>query len=220
MGQKIDPRGFRLVINKNWKSRWFGESNYSENLKQDILLREDILSQLKNAAISSVEIERSLAKVRVIICSGRPGVLIGRKGQGIEDLKKYLGRKYFMKKKSELQIDVKEVRRFEEDAQLLADDIAMQLEKRVPFRRVIKMALEKSMQSRLVKGIKVQLSGRLGGAEMSRREWLSKGNLPLHTLRADIDYAKATAKTTFGTIGVKVWLFKKEEGVNNFSKLS
>lgn len=218
MGQKIDPRCFRLVIGKNWKSRWFGKDKYSENLKQDVLLRQDIVGHLKGAAISSVEIERSVAKIRIIIRSGRPGVLIGRKGQGIEDLKKKLGRKYFMKNKSELQIDVKEVRKFEEDAQLLADDVAMQLEKRMPFRRIMKMALEKSMQSRTIKGIKIQLSGRLGGAEMSRREWLSKGSLPLHTLRADIDYAKAIAYTTFGTIGIKVWLFKKEEEQKNFSR--
>lgn len=211
MGQKIDPRCFRLTVEKNWKSRWFGENNYKENLRQDILLREDILKRLKNAAISSVEIERSVAKIRIIIRSGRPGVLIGRKGQGIEDLKKELSRKYFMKNKSDLQIDVKEVRRFEEDAQLLADDIATQLEKRMPFRRVMKTTLEKAMQSRIVKGIKIQLSGRLGGAEMSRREWLAKGSLPLHTLRAEIDYAKSIAYTTFGTIGVKVWLFKKED---------
>ena len=211
MGQKIDPRCFRLTVEKNWKSRWFGENNYKENLRQDILLREDILKRLKNAAISSVEIERSVAKIRIIIRSGRPGDLIGRKGQGIEDLKKELSRKYFMKNKSDLQIDVKEVRRFEEDAQLLADDIATQLEKRMPFRRVMKTTLEKAMQSRIVKGIKIQLSGRLGGAEMSRREWLAKGSLPLHTLRAEIDYAKSIAYTTFGTIGVKVWLFKKED---------
>jgi len=215
MGQKIDPRCFRLVVDKNWKSRWYGESNYRDNLKQDVLLREDILNQLKAAAISSVEIERSVAKIRIIIYSGRPGVLIGRKGQGIEDLKKRLGRKFFMKNKTELQIDIKEVKKFEEDAQLLADDIASQLEKRIPFRRVMKMAMDKSMQGRNIKGIKVQLSGRLGGAEMSRREWLSKGNLPLHTLRANIDYAKATARTTFGTIGVKVWLYKKEEEIKS-----
>ncbi|MDD3608070.1 MAG: 30S ribosomal protein S3 [Candidatus Moranbacteria bacterium] len=209
MGQKVDPRGLRMGINKTWKSRWFSDKNYKENLRQDILIRQDLEKQFKKAAVSSVEIERSVAKMKIIIYTNRPGVLIGRGGQGLEDVKTALKKKYLFKSKIDLQIDVKEVKSMEEDAQLLADDMAFQIEKRIAFRRVMKTTIGRAMRSRNVLGCKVELSGRLGGAEMSRTEWLSEGNLPLHTIRADIDFAKAIAYTTYGTIGVKVWLHRR-----------
>jgi small subunit ribosomal protein S3 len=209
MGQKIDPRSIRIGVNKTWTSRWYGDANYKKNLKQDVMLREYLKKTHKKSSISSVEIERSLARVRVIIKTGKPGVLIGRGGQGIEDLKRDIKRKFFFNENVQLSLDVKEIKSIFENAQLLADDAAEQLERRISFRRVMKMMLEKVMQNRNVLGVKIELSGRLGGAEMSRREWLSKGSLPLHTLRANIDFAKSIAYTTYGTIGVKVWLNKK-----------
>lgn len=212
MGHKTDPRALRIGINRTWTSRWYGEKNYQKNLRQDILLREDLKKIYRKAAIASVEIERSVAKLRVIIYTGRPGMIIGRGGQGIEDLKRTIKRKHFSKENLELHVDVKEVKSSEENAQLLANEAAEQLEKRVAFRRIMKMMLDRVMQNRNVKGVKIELSGRLGGAEMSRREWLSKGSLPLHTLRANIDYAKSIAYTTYGTIGVKVWLYKVNSG--------
>lgn len=218
MGQKIDPRNLRMGINKTWKSRWYSDKNYQENLKQDILLREDLKKKLKTAGIASVEIERSVAKIRIVIATSKPGVLIGRGGQGVDDLKSSIKRKYFSKEKLELQVDIREVKSVEEDAQLVADDMAFQLEKRVSFRRVMKMTIDKVMKNRNVQGVKVELSGRLGGAEMSRREWMAEGNLPLQTLRADIDFAKSTAYTTFGTLGVKTWLHKKKIEKSNFTK--
>jgi len=219
MGQKIDPRGLRMGINKTWQSVWYSnKKHYKENLKQDVLIVEEIKSRYKNAGISRVRIERNVGKARIVIYTGRPGVLIGRGGTGIEELKKTIQKKFFFKKKLQVQLDVKEIKSVEEDAQLLADDIAFQLEKRIPFRRVLKGMLDKVMQNRRVQGAKIELSGRLGGAEMSRREWLSKGKLPLHTLRADIDFAKSTARTTYGAIGVKVWIYKKEEQANEFLK--
>lgn len=209
MGQKVDPRGFRIGINKTWSSRWYNKKNYKDILKQDVRMNEYILSNYKGAAISKVEIERSVAKIRIVIYTSRPGVLIGRGGKGLEDLRKKLERKFLFNEKLQVQIDVNEVKTIEEDAQLLADEAAFQIEKRIAFRRVMKMMIDKVMQNRNIDGVKVALSGRLGGAEMSRKEWLSKGNLPLHTIRANIDFAKSTAFTTYGTIGVKVWLNKK-----------
>jgi len=206
MGQKSDPRGLRTGVNKNWHSRWYNNKNYKKILQQDVMINEYIKTKFKHAAISNVEIERSVAKIRIIIYTNRPGVLIGRGGKGLEDLRKEIERKFLFSEKSQVQIDVNEVKSIEENAQLLADEAAMQIEKRIAFRRVMKTMLDKVMQNRNVKGVKVQLSGRLGGAEMSRTEWLAKGALPLHTLRAEIDFAKSIAYTTYGTIGVKVWL--------------
>ncbi len=211
MGQKVDPRGFRIGINKTWSSRWYNKKNYKDILKQDVRMNEYILSNYKEAAVSKVEIERSVAKIRIVIYTNRPGVLIGRGGKGLEDLRKKLERKFLFNEKLQVQIDVNEVKTIEEDAQLLANEAAFQIEKRIAFRRVMKMMIDKVMQNRNVDGVKVTLSGRLGGAEMSRKEWLSKGNLPLHTIRANIDFAKATAFTTYGAIGVKVWLNKKAQ---------
>jgi small subunit ribosomal protein S3 len=209
MGQKVDPRVFRIGINKTWKSRWYNDKNYQRNLQQDVKLREDLKSKLKKAGVASIEIERSVGKVRILIYSSRPGVLIGRKGEGLEKLKEAIRKKYFFKDNAEVKLDVKEIKYMEENAQLLADDIADQIEKRVSFRKAMKNSLDKANKNRSVEGVKIGLSGRLGGAEMSRKEWLSKGSLPLHTLRANIDFAKSVAYTTYGTIGIKVWLYKK-----------
>ncbi len=211
MGQKVDPRGLRIGINKTWNSRWYNKKNYKANLQKDTLIREHVLTNFKHAAISSVDIERSVAKLRMIIRTNRPGVIIGRGGKGLEELRQTLERKFLFKEKLQIQIDIVEVRSIEEDAQLLANDAAFQIEKRIAFRRIMKMMIDKVMQNRNVNGIKVQFSGRLGGAEMSRVEWLSKGNIPLHTLRANIDYATATARTTYGAIGVKIWLNKIDQ---------
>ncbi|MDZ7611442.1 MAG: 30S ribosomal protein S3 [Candidatus Moranbacteria bacterium] len=215
MGQKIDPRIFRIGINKTWKSRWYNDKNYQKNLQQDVRLRQELKEKLKKAGVASIEIERSVGKIRIVIHSSRPGVLIGRAGQGLEKLKEAIKKKYFFKDNSEVQLDVKEIKYMEENAQLLADDVAEQIEKRVSFRKAMKMTLDKTMKNRNVRGAKIGLSGRLGGAEMSRKEWLAKGSLPLHTLRANIDFAKSVAYTTYGTIGVKVWLYKKGNENNN-----
>ena len=209
MGQKVDPRILRLGINKTWNSLWYNKKNYKNVLRQDVLLVDYIKERYKTAAIASVKVERSIAKLRIVIKTNKPGVIIGRGGQGLEDLRKDLERKFLFNEKLKAIIDVKEIKTINENAQLLADDAAFQLEKRIAFRRIMKMMIDKVMQSRNVKGIKVQLSGRLGGAEMSRIEWLSKGNIPLHTLKANIDFAKSTARTTYGAIGVKIWLNKE-----------
>lgn len=215
MAQKIDPRLFRMGINKTWQSRWYDEKNYQKNLQQDVKLRAELRIKLRSAAVASVEIERSVGKVRIIINTGRPGVLIGRGGEGLEKLKKAITKKYFFKEKAEVQIDVKEIKAVEENAQLLADSIAEQIEKRVFFKKAMKGTLAEAFKNRNIKGVKISLSGRLGGAEMSRTEWLAKGNLPLHTLRADIDFAKMEANTTYGIIGIKVWLFKENADKKN-----
>ena len=211
MGHKINPVGLRIGINQSWRSKWFSKREYKNNLKQDIEIRNQIMKKWRNAAISDVEIERSQTFVKVIIKTARPGVIIGRGGSGIEDIKRDIQSNFFKNdKRTNLKIEVQEIKNFEESAQVLAQSIADQLEKRMPFRRVMKSTLDQAMKINIIKGIKVELNGRLGGAEMSRREWLSKGTLPLHTLRADIDFARATAYTTYGTLGVKVWLYKGE----------
>lgn len=215
MGQKIDPRLFRMGINRTWQSRWYDEKNYQKNLQQDVKLRAELRKKLRVAGVASIEIERSVGKVRIIISTGRPGVLIGRGGEGLEKLKKAITKKYFYKENANVQIDVKEIKVVEENAQLLADNIAEQIEKRVFFKKAMKGVLAEAYKSRNVKGVKISLSGRLGGAEMSRREWLAKGNLPLHTLRADIDFAKMEAHTTYGVIGIKVWLYKENSDKKN-----
>lgn len=211
MGHKVNPVGLRIGINQNWKSKWFSKKEYKDNLKKDVEIRKDIMKKWKNAAVSEVEIERSQATVKIIIKTARPGVIIGRGGSGIEDIKRHIQKNFFKNdKKAPLSIDVQEIRNFEESAQVLAQNAADQLEKRMPFRRIMKSMLDQAIKNSLIKGVKVEMCGRLGGAEMSRREWLSKGTLPLHTLRANIDFARATAFTTYGTIGVKVWLYKGE----------
>ena len=211
MGHKVNPVGLRLGITQDWKSKWFSKKDYNKNLKQDIEIRLDIAKKWKAAFIGEVEIERSQAAVKIIIKTARPGVLIGRGGSGVEDIKHYIQNTFFKSnRKADLRIEIQEIKNFEESAMIVAQNVAEQLEKRIPFRRAMKMMLEQAMKNSMIKGVKIEMSGRLGGAEMSRREWLSKGTLPLHTLRANIDFARATAFTTYGAIGVKAWLYKGE----------
>lgn len=208
MGHKINPQGLRIGITNTWRSKWFNKKEYSQLLKQDINLRDGIMQKWKTSAIADVEIIRSASAVKLIIKTARPGVLIGRGGNGIEEIQKYIKNNYLKNQKTGLNIEIKEIKDFSEDAFLVAQNIAEQLEKRMPFRRAIKTMLEQVLKNGMIKGMKIQVSGRLGGAEMSRVEAVAKGVLPLHTLRANIDFARATAYTTYGTIGVKVWLYK------------
>ncbi len=205
MGQKVHPYGFRLGVTKTWRSRWFAKQDYSKLLHEDLELKESLLARLKAAGVSSIEVDRPGNKLRITIRTSRPGIIIGRKGAEIEKLKGDLAKKT----KREVFIDIQEVHRPELDAQLVSESIALQLEKRVAFRR----AMRKSVDSALrfgCKGIKVRVSGRLNGAEIARSEWYLQGQLPLHTLRADIDYGFSEAYTTYGVIGVKVWVYKGE----------
>ena len=210
MGHKVNPTGLRIGITNTWKSRWFSDKDYTKKLKEDIQIREFIKKKYKSAAIAEVEIHRSAGTLKLILKTSRPGVLIGRGGNGIGDISKIIKDKFFAGRKIDLKIEAQEVRQFEENASLVAQSVAEQLEKRVPFRRILKSTLDTVEKNRIVKGVKIEVSGRLGGAEMSRREWLSRGTVPLHTLRADIDFAKATAFTTYGAIGVKTWIYKGE----------
>ncbi len=205
MGQKVNPLGLRLNITRTWDSIWYANKDYSKNLIEDQKIRKFLKKRLQHAALSKIILERTGEKVRVKLFTARPGIIIGKKGSEIELLKKEL--ETLINRKA--VIDIQEVRRPEADAQLVAENIAQQLVRRVAFRR----AMKKSVNSALrfgVKGIKISCSGRLGGAEMSRCEWVREGRVPLHTLRADIDYALAEAKTTYGIIGIKVWIFKGE----------
>ncbi|MCK9378703.1 MAG: 30S ribosomal protein S3 [Candidatus Moranbacteria bacterium] len=210
MGKKVNPIAIRLGITTSWKSKWFGGRNFAKNLKEDIQIREAIMKQWKTAAIADVSFERRSGMTKVVILTSRPGMLIGRGGTGIEDINRLVKNKFFAGKKVDLKVEVKEIRQFEENAQLVAQQVAEQLEKRMPFRRVLKSTLEQVQKNNKIKGVKIEVSGRLGGAEMSRREWLAKGTIPLHTLRADIDFSRATARTTYGAIGIKVWIYKGE----------
>lgn len=211
MGHKVNPRGLRIGITCNWRSRWYSKKEYPKQLKEDIGIRRSVEERLRNAAVGGVDIERSAGLVRVIVKTARPGIIIGRGGTGVEDLKKFIKDNFFKNKKIELKVEVEEIKNSEENAQVVARNIAEQLEKRIPFRRILKGIAEQAMEARRIKGIKIEISGRLGGADMSRREWLSRGTLPLHTLRADIDFAKDVARTTFGVIGVKVWIYRGEK---------
>ncbi|MDD3487098.1 MAG: 30S ribosomal protein S3 [Candidatus Moranbacteria bacterium] len=211
MGQKVNPKGIRIGITSDWKSRWFSKKNFSKQLKEDVEIRKLVFEKLKNAAVGSVEVERSVGSILILIKSARPGIIIGRGGTGMEDIKKAIKDEFFRQKKVNLKVEVEEIKNMEENAMVIAQNVAEQLEKRIPFRRVLKTTLDRMMENKRINGIKVEISGRLGGADMSRREWLSKGNLPLHTLRADIDFAKAVARTTYGVIGVKVWVNRGEK---------
>lgn len=210
MGKKVNPTGLRIGITNTWKSRWFAGKDYTQKLREDIEIRAFVMKRWKNAAIADVEIERSSNTIKLIIKTSRPGVLIGRGGTGIEDISRAIKKNHFANRKVDLRIEAQEVKQFEENASLVAQNVAEQLEKRTPFRRVLKSMLDQVEKNRNIKGVKIEVSGRLGGAEMSRREWLSRGTVPLHTLRADIDFSRATAFTTYGAIGVKVWLYKGE----------
>lgn len=203
MGQKVNPVSFRLGINKNWHSRWYSRRDYARLVAEDQRIRLFLKDKLKDAAVSRIELERAAGKVKVTVHSGRPGLVIGKKGIGIDQIRADV--QNFTKDK--LFLNVVEVRKPEIDAQLVAESIAQQLEKRVAFRR----AMKKSMISAFkfgAKGVKVRCSGRLGGAEIARSEWYADSSVPLHTLRADIDYGFAEAQTTYGKIGVKVWVYK------------
>ncbi len=205
MGQKVHPYGFRLGYNKNWLSRWFSKKDYPAFVLEDDKIRKYVKSILFQAGIARIEIERAGGKVRLILHTARPGIVIGRKGVEIEKLRDDLRNKFNV----EFTIEVNEIRRPEVEAQLVAENIALQLERRVAFRRAMKRTVGLSRRFG-AEGIKIACSGRLAGAEIARSEWYRDGRVPLHTLRADIDYGFATAKTTYGIIGVKVWIFKGE----------
>jgi len=205
LGQKVNPIGFRLGINKTWSSRWFAKRNYSELLHEDIRVRKHIKDKFFHAGISRIEIERASDKAKINIYTARPGIIIGRKGTEIEKVKKDLEKVMT----GDIIINILEVRKPETDAQLVAENIALQLVRRVSFRRAMKRGVTTAMKFG-VKGIRVACAGRLGGAEMARKEWYREGRVPLHTLRADIDYGFAEARTTYGIIGVKVLIFNGE----------
>ncbi|OYU50381.1 MAG: 30S ribosomal protein S3 [Rhizobiales bacterium PAR1] len=206
MGQKVNPIGLRLGINRTWDSRWYANSaDYGSMLHEDFKIREELMKVLKQAAVSKIIVERPHKKCRVTIHSARPGVVIGKKGADIDKLRKQIA----TLTKSEVALNIVEVRKPEIDATLVADSIAQQLERRVAFRRAMKRAVQSAMRLG-AEGIKIVSSGRLGGAEIARVEWYREGRVPLHTLRADVDYGVATAHTAYGTCGIKVWIFKGE----------
>ena len=205
MGQKVHPYGFRLGFNKPWRSRWFAKHGYAKLLQEDLELRANLTERLKSAGVSSIEVDRPGNKLRVTIRTSRPGIIIGRKGAEIEKLKLDMAKKT----KREVFIDIQEVHKPELDAQLVSESIGLQLEKRVAFRRAMRKAVDSALRFGC-KGIKVRVSGRLNGAEIARSEWYLQGQLPLHTLRADIDYGFAEAHTTYGVIGIKTWIYKGE----------
>ncbi|MEX2090806.1 MAG: 30S ribosomal protein S3 [Candidatus Paceibacterota bacterium] len=209
MGQKISPTSFRTGITKDWASRWFGGRKYVSYLKNDVAVRNFLSKKLKGMSVDKIELERGTDLMNVIIYTARPGLLIGRGGTGVEELK--ISIQKLLKKKVSVRIEIQEVKSPESSATIMAESIAEQIEKRIPFRRLMKQTLSKIIASKQAKGAKIQLGGRLDGAEIARTEHLEEGNLPLQTLRADIDYAKVTAHTTFGTVGVKVWIYKGEK---------
>ena len=206
MGQKVNPIGFRLGVNRTWDSRWFADgAEYAKLLHEDFRIREYLRDNLKQAGISRIIIERPHKKCRVTIYSARPGVVIGKKGADIENLRRAVSKMT----DSEVHLNIVEVRKPEIDANLVADNIAQQLERRIAFRRAMKRAVQSAMRMG-AEGIRITCSGRLGGAEIARTEWYREGRVPLHTLRADVDYGTATAHTAYGTNGIKVWIFKGE----------
>jgi small subunit ribosomal protein S3 len=210
MGQKIHPTGFRLSVTRAWQSRWFAtKTNFATMLSEDLQVREYLKGKLKNAAVSRILIERPAKNARITIFSARPGVVIGKKGEDIENLKAELGRRLGVP----VAVNIEEVRKPEVDAQLIADSITQQLEKRIMFRRAMKRAMQNAMRLG-AQGIKIMSSGRLNGIEIARCEWYREGRVPLHTLRADIDYGFSEAKTTYGVIGVKVWVYRGDRLAN------
>jgi len=205
LGQKVNPIGFRLGINRNWDSRWFTSKEYSRFVLEDFQIRKFLKKRLMQAGVAKIEIERAASKVRVRIHTARPGLVIGKKGSEIEHVKRELEKQI----RKEVIIDIQEVRKPEVDAQLVAENVALQLVRRVSFRRAMKKSVSSALRFGAL-GIKIACSGRLGGAEMARREWYRKGRVPFHTIRADIDYGFAEAFTTYGAVGVKVAIFKGE----------
>lgn len=205
MGQKVNPIGFRIGINRTWDSRWFSKKDYADYLHQDLLIRKYVFSELSQAGVSKIIVERPAKKACLSIHAARPGVLIGKKGSDIEKLRQ----KLMGITKVDVSINIVELKKPEIDAKLVADGIAQQISKRVSFRRAMKRAMQTAMRMG-AKGIRVNCSGRLGGAEIARMEWYREGRVPLHTLRSNIDYGVATADTTYGSVGIKVWIFKGE----------
>jgi small subunit ribosomal protein S3 len=206
MGHKINPTSIRLKITDTWKSKWFSKNNFADTLQEDVMIREYLETHLKKAGLSRIDIERlNDGTITVIVHTTKPGLIIGKGGAGIEELKKKVKAKLGIKK--ELKVNIEEVRDINLQAQVIANNIADQIEKRVAFRKLMKQTLEQVMNAG-AKGVKVAIGGRLNGAEIARTEHLSSGKIPLHTLRANIDFARATAYTTYGTIGIKVWIYK------------
>ena len=205
MGQKVHPYGFRIGFNKTWRSRWYAERKYAELLHEDLKLRAELKRKLGHAGVSAIEIERAANKLKVNILTSRPGIIIGRKGSEVDRLKEEIRKRT----QRDVFINILEIDKPEIEAQLVAESIAMQLEKRVAFRRAMRKAVE-SAQRFGAKGVKVRVGGRLGGAEIARSEWYLEGRLPLHTLRSEIDYGVTEARTTYGVIGVKVWIYRGE----------
>lgn len=205
MGQKVNPIGLRLGINRTWDSRWYADKSYVENLHEDFRIRNYIEQNLKSAGISRVVVERPAGKARVSIYAVRPGLIIGKKGADIESLRTKLQKI----SKSEIALNIVEIRKPDMDAKFVAESVAQQLERRVAFRRAMKRAVQNALRAG-AKGIRINCAGRLGGVEIARTEWYREGNVPLHTLRANVDYATAEGHTTYGVIGIKVWIFKGE----------
>ncbi|MBI2355240.1 MAG: 30S ribosomal protein S3 [Deltaproteobacteria bacterium] len=205
MGQKVNPIGFRLGVTKTWDSKWYAEADYAKHLHEDLKIRAFLKKRLYNSGVSKIEIERAANKTKINIFTARPGLIIGKKGSEVETIKKDLS----SLTSKEIFININEVRKPELDAQLVAENVALQLERRIAFRRAMKKSITSALKFG-AKGIRITCSGRLGGAEMSRTEWYREGRVPLHTLRADIDYGFAEAKTTYGIIGIKVLIFKGE----------
>ena len=206
MGQKVHPIGFRLGFNKTWRSRWYAERDYADLLHEDVGLKRDLKKRFSHAGVSRVEIERAANKLKITIFTSRPGIIIGRKGAEVDKLKQEIQKKTG----KEVFINIQEILKPELDAQLVAESVALQLEKRIAFRRAMRKAVDAALRFG-AKGIKVRVGGRLNGAEIARSEWYLHGQLPLHTLRADIDYGLHEARTNFGAIGVKCWIYKGEQ---------
>ncbi len=215
MGKKVHPFVFRIGETTNWRSRWFSQKKYKDLLREDYLLRSFSLAKLAKAGLSHIEIERSTGEIRIIIFTSRPGLVIGRGGAGIDVLKNQIEKYYLTIRrdkstKMQIKLQIEEVLKPDSNSQILGQQIAEQIEKRMPFRRVLKQSITKAMQSPEVEGVKVMISGRLDGVEMARTEWLSKGKIPLQTIRANIDYAQVNSYCRYGVIGIKVWIYKGE----------
>jgi len=206
MGQKVHPTGFRLGFNKTWRSRWYAEKDYANLLHEDVVLKKDLKKRFAHAGVSRVEVERAANKLKISIYTSRPGIIIGRKGQEVDKLKQEIQKKTG----KEVFINIQEILKPELDAQLVYESVALQLEKRIAFRRAMRKAVDAALRFG-ARGIKIRVSGRLNGAEIARSEWYLHGQLPLHTLRADIDYGMSEARTSFGQIGVRCWIYKGEQ---------
>jgi small subunit ribosomal protein S3 len=208
MGQKVHPTGFRLGFNKTWRSRWYAEKEYASLLHEDLALKTDLKKRFSHAGVSRVEIERAANKLKITIHTSRPGIIIGRKGQEVDKLKQEVQKRTG----KEVFINIQEILKPELDAQLVSESVALQLEKRIAFRRAMRKAVDAALRFG-ARGIKIRVSGRLNGAEIARSEWYLNGQLPLHTLRADVDYGFHEAHTTFGKIGVKTWIYRGETDI-------